>query len=262
LSPPLPAPCLLLVLRWAWSATNTWPCRKITWWHRTQDIRWGYPQKPGTARLTSWLGWPGARRSPHCPKKQRRSIRGSMRFLRVSAQWYGPIGGCTRTLLQLDRKRIAQAPALSIPLAMLPRIKSGCAWWLRFAVVPLGEGLTARSSSAARIASGRKARASTRRLRREAGEGAPTRGGSASSQASQSARSRTKTCRLWIGARSGPGSVVRIVKASPAPSGMDTRRRSAHRRTTPGSTQRFFPVRQSPINVSGLFYRETGVVCF
>ena len=40
-----------------------------------------------------------------------------------------------------------------------------------------------------------------------------------SSQASQSARSRTTTCRLWIGA-SLPGSVVRIVNASPAPWGI------------------------------------------
>jgi hypothetical protein len=36
-----------------------------------------------------------------------------------------------------------------------------------------------------------------------------------SSQACQSARSSTTICRLWIGATSGPGSVVRRVKASP-----------------------------------------------
>jgi hypothetical protein len=36
-----------------------------------------------------------------------------------------------------------------------------------------------------------------------------------SSQAFQSARSNTTICRLWIGATSGPGSVVRRVKASP-----------------------------------------------
>jgi len=40
------------------------------------------------------------------------------------------------------------------------------------------------------------------------------------SQASQSERSRTTICRSCIGATSGPGSVVRSVNASPAPSGI------------------------------------------
>src|SRR5436309_401093 len=41
-----------------------------------------------------------------------------------------------------------------------------------------------------------------------------------SSHASQSERSNTIICRLWIGATSGPGSVVRSVNASPPPSGI------------------------------------------
>src|ERR1700730_17668409 len=52
----------------------------------TQDIGQGYPQKQGIARLTSCPGQPDATRLPHCPKKQRRSSRGSMRFLRLSVQ--------------------------------------------------------------------------------------------------------------------------------------------------------------------------------
>ena len=67
-------------------ADNTCCSRRLLLRPRTQDIGQGYPQKQGIARLTSCPGQPGATRLPHCPKKQRRSSRGSMRFLRVSVQ--------------------------------------------------------------------------------------------------------------------------------------------------------------------------------
>jgi hypothetical protein len=72
---------------------------------------------------------------------------------------------------------------------------------------------------------------STARLRAGSGRSSSLSGRLRSSQASQSGRSRTTIWRLWMGATSGPGSVVSSVKAS-APSGIG-RHRSAKQNQSP-----------------------------
>jgi hypothetical protein len=58
-------------------------------------------------------------------------------------------------------------------------------------------------------------------------------GGVSSSHASQSERSSTTICRLWMGATSGPGSVVSSVKASPVPSGIGRQRPAKQNQSSP-----------------------------
>ena len=54
-----------------------------------------------------------------------------------------------------------------------------------------------------------------------------------SSHASQSARSMMTICRLWIGATSGLGAVVSIVKAAPSPCGIGRHRPAKQNHSSP-----------------------------
>src|SRR5947208_14664180 len=54
-----------------------------------------------------------------------------------------------------------------------------------------------------------------------------------SSQASQSDRSNTTNCRMWIGATSAPGSVVRSEHVSPSPSGIGRHRPAKQNQSSP-----------------------------